>query len=174
MRISIFGCCGAGKTYLANALHDLTGIPVVHLDNLYWKDNWEHVPEELFLFRLNNELRRNEWIIEGLYSRCLYERLNASDIIIYMDYSSLACFLTVLKRELKYLGKPRPGMLYKCDERLDFGFLLCILKYNSQNRRNNYLMLKKFENKKVIVIRNKRQCNAFIRSIRNKSTLMKD
>ena len=35
-RILVIGCPGAGKTYFAKKLKEITGLPVIHMDNLYW------------------------------------------------------------------------------------------------------------------------------------------
>ena len=39
-RILILGCGGAGKSTLARRLGAATGLPVVHLDGLYWQPGW--------------------------------------------------------------------------------------------------------------------------------------
>ena len=45
-RILIIGCCGAGKTTLANVLSKRLNLPVVHLDRLWWNPGWiESSPE---------------------------------------------------------------------------------------------------------------------------------
>mgnify|MGYP000369564906 CR=1 FL=1 len=36
-RICILGNSGAGKSTLAAALGDVSGLPVVHLDRIFWK-----------------------------------------------------------------------------------------------------------------------------------------
>ena len=36
-RIMIIGGAGSGKSSLARALGDITGLPVVHIDTLYWQ-----------------------------------------------------------------------------------------------------------------------------------------
>ena len=39
-RVMIIGCGGAGKSTLARQLGEVTGLPVVHLDKLFWKSGW--------------------------------------------------------------------------------------------------------------------------------------
>ena len=39
-RILIIGCGGAGKSTLARQLGERTGLPVVHLDQLFWHPGW--------------------------------------------------------------------------------------------------------------------------------------
>ena len=55
-RILMIGCGGAGKSTLARALGEKLGLPVVHLDKLWWTGNWENVPLEEFDARLTAAL----------------------------------------------------------------------------------------------------------------------
>ena len=56
-RILILGCGGAGKSTLARRLGAATGLPVVHLDGLYWQPGWlkTELPDkwEYYLDRLS-------------------------------------------------------------------------------------------------------------------------
>ena len=45
-RIAVVGPGGAGKSVLATRLGAELGIPVTHLDVLYWRANWEPAPRE--------------------------------------------------------------------------------------------------------------------------------
>ena len=38
-RIIILGCCGSGKSVFAKKLNEKTGMPLYHLDNIYWNDD---------------------------------------------------------------------------------------------------------------------------------------
>jgi len=62
-RVLIIGGNGSGKTTFAKALAEKTGLPLVHLDSLYWKDNWESVGREVFDARLEQELNKPKWIL---------------------------------------------------------------------------------------------------------------
>ena len=44
-RILIMGSPGSGKTHLARLLHKRSGLPLYHIDNLYWKKDWERPPQ---------------------------------------------------------------------------------------------------------------------------------
>ena len=47
-RVLIIGCGGSGKSTLARQLGEKTGLPVVHLDKLFWHPGWvESPPEEI-------------------------------------------------------------------------------------------------------------------------------
>jgi adenylate kinase family enzyme len=43
-RILVIGCSGAGKSVFALALGARTGLPVVHIDQLFWLPGWVPVP----------------------------------------------------------------------------------------------------------------------------------
>ncbi|MDL2203738.1 hypothetical protein QQF51_13830 [Brucella intermedia] len=45
-RIMIIGGAGSGKSSLARALGDITGLPVVHIDTLYWQPGWVMQPRD--------------------------------------------------------------------------------------------------------------------------------
>ena len=48
-RVIIIGCGGAGKSTLARALGEKTGLPVIHLDQIWWgPGNWQHMEREDF------------------------------------------------------------------------------------------------------------------------------
>lgn len=70
-RVAIIGSGGAGKTTLARALGAQTGIPVVHLDRLYWSAGWVPTPRETWLERQRAVLEQERWIIDGNYGPTL-------------------------------------------------------------------------------------------------------
>ena len=39
-RILVIGSGGAGKTTLSAAISQATGLPIVHLDSLYWREGF--------------------------------------------------------------------------------------------------------------------------------------
>src|SRR5688572_11642762 len=39
-KVLVIGPGGAGKSTFANALGERTGLPVIHLDALYWRPGW--------------------------------------------------------------------------------------------------------------------------------------
>ena len=74
-KILIIGCSGSGKSTLAVALGEKLGLPVVHLDQLWWKEGWRNVTREEFDSRLAMAMNMDGWIIDGNYSRTMEMRL---------------------------------------------------------------------------------------------------
>jgi adenylate kinase family enzyme len=109
LKICIIGNGGSGKSTLAYVLGRHLNIPVVHLDKLTWKENFERHPIEEFTARLENELRKDKWIIEGwAYHETLYERLQQSNVIIFLHYPLRFCMESAIKRNREYNNKSYP------------------------------------------------------------------
>ena len=120
------------STGMAEALAEKTGLPLVHLDSLYWKDNWESVGREVFDARLEQELVKPKWILDGNMNRTLPHRLEYCDTVFYLDFSSISCLIGVISRTIKFYGKTRPDMGPNCPERISLGFYKEAFLYNKE------------------------------------------
>jgi hypothetical protein len=48
-KIVVIGSGGSGKSMFSQELGEITGLPVIHLDKLFWRPNWTRTPEEEWL-----------------------------------------------------------------------------------------------------------------------------
>lgn len=166
-RIIIIGCGGAGKSTLARQMGGITGLPVVHLDELFWKPGWVSVSQEEF-DRLHREaVAGDRWIIDGNFNRTIPERLARCDTVIYLDFSRFACLMGVAKRILTTYGKVRPDMGAGCPERVDWEFLQWVWNFNKNNRERNYRLLNEAEGVETIVLKNRRAVKRFVKNLEN-------
>ena len=133
-KILIIGCSGSGKSTLAVALGEKLGLPVVHLDQLWWKEGWRNVTREEFDSRLAMAMNMDGWIIDGNYSRTMEMRLAKCDTVIYLDFNRWACLRGMCQRVFGNYGKARPDMAQGCPERFDPAFVKWIWNYNKNNR----------------------------------------
>ena len=164
-RILIIGCGGAGKSTLARKLGEKLGIPVVHLDKLFWKPGWvESAPEEIDA-KIMEELRKPKWIMDGNFNRTLPQRVKYCDTIIYLDFSRTACLMGVVKRILTTYGTVRPDMGEGCPERFDLEFLKWVWNYNKNKRERNYRLLNEAEHAETIVLKNRRTVKMFLNEL---------
>ena len=166
-RILIVGNSGAGKSTMARALSEKTGLPVVHLDKLFWRENWQHIAREEFDALLQQELEKSQWIIDGNYDRTVSTRLAYCDTVIYLDYPRWQCLLGVVKRVISSYGKVRPDMGDGCPERFDWEFMKYVWNYNRENREKLYRKLNALDRVNVIVFRNRKEGNLFLRNLNN-------
>lgn len=164
-RILIIGCSGSGKSTLARALRERLGLPVVHLDQLWWREGWQHVTREEFDEQLEMALAMERWIIDGNYSRTIQQRLPKCDTIIYLDFSRWECLLGVTQRVLGSYGKVRPDMAEGCPERIDWVFIKFIWNFNKNNRVRNYTWLASAKHAEHIVLKSRKEVKAFLERI---------
>lgn len=117
-RIMIVGQPGSGKSSLAQALGERTGLPVVHIDKIHWQPGWvERTKAEKT--RLCEEAERGErWIFEGGHSVTWRSRLARADMLIWVDRPVGLRLWRVVKRAIVGLGRTRPDMAEGCPEQL--------------------------------------------------------
>ena len=171
-RVIIIGCGGAGKSTLARKMGELTGIPVIHLDQLFWKPGWVERTREEFDPMIQRELEKEAWIMDGNFSRTLPQRIQRCDMVIYLDFSRMSCLLGVLKRVLTTYGKVRPDMGEGCPERMDFGFMKWVWNYNQNKRENNYRLLNEATHAETVVLKNRRSVRRFLKSLENEGSVV--
>lgn len=118
-RVMIVGGPGSGKSMLARALGEKTGLPVFHMDKIHYRPGWvERSREEKD--RLTREVHRKEcWIFEGGHSSTYAERVARADTFIWLDVPVGLRLFRVLKRSAKYYGRSRPDLPEGCPERFN-------------------------------------------------------
>ena len=122
-RIVILGNAGSGKSTLARALGKRLGVPVVHLDSLFWEPGWVEPDALQFRERVGDALATDAWVCEGNYARRTFDlRLPLADVIIWLDTPRRTCLRRVIVRSL--LNRPRPDVAAGCREKLDREFLI--------------------------------------------------
>ena len=164
-RVIIIGCGGAGKSTLARKMGEKIGLPVVHLDKLFWKPGWVESAKAEIDEIIRREMEQPRWIMDGNYNRTLAQRIARCDTVIYLDFSRIACLLGVIKRVLTTYGTVRPDMGAGCPERFDLEFLKWVWNYNRNKRERNYDLLAQHPDKDIHILKNRRQVKAFLERI---------
>ncbi|MGI9219644.1 MAG: DNA topology modulation protein FlaR [Woeseiaceae bacterium] len=132
----IIGGAGSGKSTLAVQLGELTELPVVHIDPMYWKPGWvqrEHAETEAMV---HEAIAADKWIFEGNNSKTFQSRLARADTLVFLDISMPRRLWRVLKRTISSYGKVRPDMAEGCPEQFDFSFLLWVIDYARRGSRD--------------------------------------
>ena len=151
-RVAVIGRAGAGKTTISVRLHEALGLPVVHLDALYWTPDWSEVGQAEFDLRQRQAIEQPEWIIDGGYlsSPGWPARLERSDLVIVAEAPLLICLKRVLVRAVRR-GHSRPDRPLGGGEQLSLYFLWWIVTWT---RRHPHLAATMRESgKPVIVVR---------------------
>lgn len=161
-RIVIIGSNGAGKSTFARRLSEKLNIPATHLDRLYWCGDWQVVPHDVFLERVEQTMQAPSWIIDGNNLRSLDKRLEKADTLFWLELPPALCVWNVIKREMRCKGKARPDMPESCKSRIDPDFLRIVWRFNAKNRKKIHEMLQQFPMVKVYHFRNYRQIRKFL------------
>lgn len=156
-KIIVIGCPGSGKSTVSRALHSKTGIPLYHLDMMYWNADKTTVEKSVFLERLSVVLEKDEWIIDGNYGSTMELRMAACDTVIFLDYPLDVCLDGIKARR----GKPRSDMPWIETEE-DAEFIEFIKSYNEQQKPKVLELLKKYSDKKIVIFKNREEADTFL------------
>jgi adenylate kinase family enzyme len=135
-RVLVMGSSGSGKSTFALRLANLTGLPFVSLDALYWQPGWQPSEPEAFGRRAANAASTASWVMDGNYMSLGAGELRRrrADTVIWFDLPRYVCMTGIMKRVTGSYGQVRPEMAPGCPERIDLEFLRYVWTYRQQQR----------------------------------------
>ena len=158
-KIVVIGCPGSGKSHLSRRLHECTGLPLYHLDMLYWNSDRTTVSRELFCERLGAILEGDVWIIDGNYSSTMEWRISMCDTVIFLDYKAEVCLRGISERR----GKARPDMPWSEDGDIDIEFVRFVERFNIESRPKIVALLGGMTDKRIIWLRSRKDADEFLK-----------
>ncbi|PNX51385.1 MAG: hypothetical protein BV458_11610 [Thermoplasmata archaeon M9B2D] len=165
-RVLILGPSGSGKSTLGEKLGRILGIPIIHLDQYYWKPDWVYTPEEEWQAKVKNLISSESWVMDGNYTSTLKLRASAADTIIFIDIPRRLSYLRIFTRFLRFRGGTRPDVTEGCPEKIDWDFIRWIWDYP---RTRKPVILRFLENlkttKNVFVLQGHQEVEAFLQSL---------
>ena len=162
------GSAGAGKSTLARRLGHITGLPVVHLDAIFWRPGWVPTPDAEWDKVVVEVASKESWIIDGNYGRTMVPRLERADTVLFLDFSQVTCLWRVFKRWLRYHGEVRPDLAPGCPERLSWAFVGWVWSYPKRSRPRVVERLGRLSEDTVVVdLRSQGDVDAFLESLAN-------
>lgn len=169
-KIAIIGYSGSGKSTLAEYLSERLSLPVLYIDTVQFKPGWvirEHEEKLGAVRAFLDENAERGWVIDGNYRKLEYERrMEEADLIVFMNFNRLNCFVRAWKRAIRYKGKTRPSMTVGCDEKFDREFRTWILrKGRTKEVRARFADLVRRYPDKTKVVKNQRQLDEFMKTI---------
>ena len=166
-RVLVIGSGGSGKSTVSTRLGRMLGLPVVHLDQLYWKAGWIETEKTVWAETVRETIAREAWILDGNYSGTLAERVEACDTVVFLDVPRFVCLWRVLCRTVRHHGRTRPDMPDGCPERFNIPFFVWIWNYPVRTRRKVLSLLSTYrDSKNVIHLRTRRDVESFLSAAR--------
>jgi adenylate kinase family enzyme len=175
-RVAVIGCIGAGKSTLARRLGARLGLPVIHLDRLWWDDSAYRItgadtvaahtmPADAFR-QLQRELADGDtWVIDGGYVTDLDTRLPRADTVVFLDLPRHVCLWRLARRQ----GHRRPDHPDDVREGVTWLLLLArwIYRYPGQKRPVIEQAINEHcaPGATVIRLRRRRDVEAFLESV---------
>ena len=162
-KVLVVGNGGSGKSTFSKKLGTKLKVPVVHLDEHYWKPGWMATPTEEWRNKVHSLMAADAWIMDGNYSGTMSERVAAADTIIYFRFPRLSCILGVYRRRFsKRRIDPIPG----CPEKVDLEFLQWIWGYPRKvHPAIIKLLYEAAGTKHIAILRNRKDVERFLNQI---------
>ena len=146
-KVIVIGCSGSGKTTFSEKLRDKSGLPLYYLDAIWHRPDKTHISRDEFDVRLQDILERDEWIIDGNYSRTMERRMAACDTVVLFDLPTEICLEGITSR----IGTKRPDIPW-IDTELDPVLKMQTEEFKSKSLPDIYEMIDKYKDSKNIVI----------------------
>lgn len=164
-RVLVLGCSGSGKSTFSKQLAERSGLPIVHLDSLYWKSGWVESTVEEWNAITAELIQQDTYIMDGNYSRTLAQRLQAADTVFFFDFSRYRCIYRVIKRRIQNHGQTREDMAEGCLEKIDWEFIMWIWNFKARSRAKVLSSLAEVQGEKeVYIFRNPREVRAYLKT----------
>lgn len=157
-KISIIGGPGTGKTTLANNIGKELKLPVYHLDGIHHLENWKIRDKKERDKIILDKIEESNWVIDGTYRDTLEARMQKSDMIIFLNYSTIARLRGIISRYLKNKGKEKaeiPG----CKEQMSLEFIKFAIIWNKTKGSTIKQVLEKNKDKKIIEFKTRKRLN---------------
>lgn len=168
-RIAIIGNAGSGKSTLAQKLHSITKLPVYHLDQYFFKPNWERPVREEYKIVHDSLCDKEEWIIEGVNLKLLDYRAAQADLIIFLDVPRYICLWRTFKRTIVYYGKERPESADGCKEQFNSAYLKLIKYIWNFEKEYRFIItdiFDKYKNEKpTYILKSHKEADSFLSNL---------
>lgn len=161
-RILVIGCPGAGKTYFAKRLGEKINLPIIHMDNLYWRKDKTSLNDEELKEKLLPYLKEETWIIDGNYHQNLALRLDYATDVYFLKMPRDECIEGILER----IDQPRDDIPWIETKKDAAELIAWTLDYEERTKKDEDALLKKYPHLRVYTFYSRQEVNAYLDKLR--------
>ncbi len=160
-KVLVIGCPGAGKSTFAKKLRDITGLPLYHLDCIWYRPDKTNLPREEFDRKVLDIMEKDCWIMDGNYGRTMEMRLQHCDTVFLLDYSLDLCLAGAESR----VGTKRDDLPW-VEQELDSEFRQWIVDFPANKMPRIYRLLDTYQGKaKIHIFKTRAQAQEYLDSL---------
>jgi adenylate kinase family enzyme len=163
-RVLVVGAPGAGKSTVAAAIGRHAALPVVHLDQHYFRPGWVEPPQDEWRRTVEGLAGGRKWVIDGNYGSTLDLTFGRADTVVWLDLPTWLCLWRISRRVLRHRGEVRPDMAPGCPERLEWDFFAYTATFRRRKRNRIVDRLPGFTGR-LVHLRRRGQVERFLRSL---------
>lgn len=161
-RVLVLGSPGAGKTYFSKRLAELTNLPLVHLDNLYWSKDKVACSREELEAKIMPYLLKEEWIMDGNYHHTLDLRLKYCTDVFFLDLPREDCVKGIRNR----INQPRDDIPWVESEEDAEELIDWTKDYLETKRPYELQLLAENPSVKVVVFYSRKEIDEYLEKLR--------
>jgi adenylate kinase family enzyme len=162
-RVVVLGPGGAGKTQLAHAVAARTGLPVVHLDRIFWREEWKPAPRDEARRELEAVVAGERWILDGNFLDAGDARFERADTVIFLDLPRRTCLRRALWRLVRDRSRTRPDL--PDHEGFDLPFVRWIWRYPHEDRPRVLALLDSVSGADIRRLRSPREVRRYVATL---------
>lgn len=143
-------------------LSKITGIPRIHIDNLYWNEDKSHVSREELLSKFDGVFALDSFLLDGNYPSTLENRLERGiDTVFFLDLPLDACLSGIRQR----LGRKRDDLPFvetaeDGEELIDF-----VMKFESETKPLILASLEKHPEIRLARFKSRKEIDSYLASL---------
>ena len=102
-RVVVLGSSGSGKTFFAQRLSSILGLPHLELDSVFHRGGWSSTPDDQFQQEVETFAEARAWVVDGNYTSHGTQDVlwPLADTFVWLDPPKRTVMWRVIKRTLK-------------------------------------------------------------------------
>lgn len=156
-RVLIVGCPGGGLASLGHAISERLGIPLVDLEEAYWRNGALAPSSPEWRERIGEYAGAEQWVVAGPHPAVIEPLVARADWLVFVDLPMAVCLFRALKDMVK-----RPARK-ESSRRFDARVLRLIWTFpTSHVSKIHALIARERRNRSIFILRTSREREDFI------------